>query len=59
MGELKTYDVIVVTTDEWAGTVQATSRSAARKLAEAAFNDGEFQQCGEEIERIKLKEIRP
>jgi hypothetical protein len=59
MTALKTYDVIVVTTDEWAGTVQATSRSAARKLAEAAFNDGELQQCGEEIERIKLKEIRP
>ena len=40
---------IVVTTDEWAGTVQATSRYAARKLAEEAFNEGNLQQCGEEI----------
>jgi hypothetical protein len=57
MSKLKTYDVIVVTTDEWSGTVQATSRTSARKLAEAAFNDGEFQQCGEEIQHIKLREL--
>jgi hypothetical protein len=59
MRKLKTYDVTVVTTDQWAGTVQATSRAAARKLAEDAFNEGDLQQCGEDIERIKLKEIRP
>jgi hypothetical protein len=57
MRQLKTYDVIVVTTDEWAGTVQATSRTAARRLAEDAFNEGHLQQCGEEIRHIKLREL--
>jgi hypothetical protein len=57
MRKLKTYDVTVVTTDKWAGTVQATSRTAARKLAEDAFNEGHLQQCGEEIQHIKLREL--
>ena len=57
MRKLKSYDVTVVTTDEWAGTVQATSRYAARKLAEEAFNEGNLQQCGEEIQHIKLREL--
>lgn len=59
MRKLKTYDVVVVTTDEWARTVQATSRADARQLAEYAFSAGPLQQCGEEIEHIKLEEIRP
>jgi hypothetical protein len=56
---LKTTDVIVVTTDKWAGTVEATSRTTARQLAEDHFNEGLFQQCDEEIHHVEIKEVRP
>ena len=59
MSKLKTYEAIVITSAEWAGTVQATSRAEAKSLAECEFNDGNFKQCGEEIERIKIQEVRP
>ena len=59
MSKLKTYDVIVVTTDKWAGSVQAKSRAAAKQLAEDEFNEGHFQQCDEEIQRVEILEVRP
>jgi hypothetical protein len=59
MSKMKTYDVLVVTVDEWAGSIRATSSAEARQLAEARFNEGDLQQCGEEITRIKIVEVRP
>ena len=55
---LKTYDVIVTTSAEWFGTVEAKSRSAAKRLAEDEFNEGNLKQCDEEIQRIKIQEVR-
>jgi hypothetical protein len=49
---LKSYEVTVKTSAEWYGTVQAKSRSEARRIAEEEFNEGSLKQCGEEVETV-------
>jgi hypothetical protein len=49
---LKSYDVIVKTTAEWSGTVDATSLRHAKQLAEESFGEGGLSQCGEEVEAV-------
>jgi hypothetical protein len=58
MKKLKTYDCLVVTEDWWVGTVEANSRARAKELAEAAFNEGDFRQCQQDVLRVKAKEAR-
>lgn len=57
MSSLKTYECCVVTEDWWEGTVKAQSPEEAKRLAEDAFNAGDFQQCDEEILRIEVMEV--
>ena len=52
MSKLKSYEVIVKTSAEWSGTVQAKSRSDARRIAGQEFDEGRLQQCGEEVETV-------
>lgn len=52
MSKLKSYEVFVNTSGQWYGTVQATSRRKAKRIAEDQFNDGELRQCGEEVEAV-------
>ncbi len=52
MRKLKSYEVIVKTSAEWSGTVQAKSRADARRIAEQEFDEGSLQQCGEEVETV-------
>ena len=52
MRKLKSYEVIVKTSAEWSGTVQAKSRSDARRIAGQEFDEGNLQQCGEEVETV-------
>ncbi len=52
MSKLKSYDVIVKTTTEWYGTVNAPSLRHAKKLAEESFDEGNLRQCGEEVEAV-------
>lgn len=52
MTKLKTYNVIVNTSAEWFGEVQAKSRRTARRLAEDEFNEGNLRQIGEEVEGV-------
>jgi len=52
MSKLKSYEVIVKTSGEWYGTVQAKSLRAAKRLAEDEFNEGNLTQCGEEVEAV-------
>lgn len=52
MSKLKSYEVLLKTSGEWYGTVEAKSRAEARRIAEDQFNDGELRQCGEEIEEV-------
>jgi hypothetical protein len=52
MSKLKSYEVIVKTSAEWSGTVQAKSRSDARRIAGQEFDEGSLQQCGEEVETV-------
>ena len=52
MRKLKSYEVIVKTSAEWSGTVQAKSRSDARRIAGQEFDEGSLQQCGEEVETV-------
>lgn len=49
---LKSYDVIVKTTAEWTGTVNATSLRHAKQLAEESFDEGGLSQCGEDVEAV-------
>lgn len=59
MSKLKTYDVIVTTSDQWAGTVEARSRSSARRLGETEFNESNnFRQIDQEVTRISVSEVR-
>jgi hypothetical protein len=58
MSTLKTYDVIVHTTAEWYGTVQAASRADAARIAEEQFNEGNLTQCDEEIEGVNVEEVK-
>jgi hypothetical protein len=52
MSVLKPYDVIVKTTAEWSGSVNATSLRHAKQLAEQAFGEGSLSQCDEDIETV-------
>lgn len=52
MSKLKSFEVIVTTSGEWYGTVNAQSRREAKRLAEDAFNEGNLRQCGEEVESV-------
>lgn len=58
MSKLKSYAVIVKTSDEWSGRLLAKSLTHAKSLAEQAFNDGDLQQCGEGVERVIAFEQR-
>lgn len=58
MKKLKTYEVTVTTMDKWFGTVEAKSRSTARRRADYHFNEGDLRQIGEEIVKIKVSEVR-
>jgi hypothetical protein len=58
MSKIKNYDVTITTSDKWFGTVEARSRSSARRIAENEFNEGNFRQIGEEITRISVSEVR-
>jgi hypothetical protein len=49
---MKSYDVIVKTTAEWSGTVNAASLRHAKQLAEESFGEGGLSQCGEEVEAV-------
>lgn len=52
MSKLKSYDVIVKTSGEWSGSVQAKSLDHAKRIAEQEFSEGSLQQCGEEVETV-------
>ncbi len=52
MSKLKTYEVIVRTSGEWSGTVQAPSLVDAQRIGEQEFDEGNLQQCGEEVETV-------
>ena len=52
MRKLKSYEVIVKTSAEWSGTVQAKSLADARRIAGQEFDEGSLQQCGEEVETV-------
>lgn len=52
MTKLKTYDVIVKTSTEWYGEVQAKSLRSAKRLAESEFDEGNLRQIGEEFEAV-------
>jgi hypothetical protein len=58
MRKLKPYEVIVKTSAEWSGTVQAKSRSDARRIAGQEFDEGSLQQCGEEVETVIAFKLR-
>lgn len=58
MSSLKTYDCSVVTKAWWDGKVKAQSPEEAKRLAEDAFNAGDFQQCEEEILRVEVTEVQ-
>ena len=55
---LKSYDVIVKTTAEWSGTVDATSLRHAKQLAEESFGEGGLSQCGEDVEAVVAFRLR-
>ena len=59
MSKLKTYEVVVTTTAKWFGTVEDKSRTAAKRLGDDQFNEGDFRQIYEEIVKIKACEVRP
>jgi hypothetical protein len=52
MTKFKSYEVIVKTSGEWYGTIQAKSLRDAKRLAEDEFNEGNLTQCGEEVEAV-------
>lgn len=52
MSKFKIYDVVVKTSAEWTGTVQANSLRNAKRIAEEEFNEGNLRQCGEEVEGV-------
>ena len=52
MSKLKSYDVIVKTSTEWYGEIQAKSLRTAKRLAEDEFNEGNLRQFGEEVEAV-------
>ena len=58
MSKVKTYEVVVTTTEKWFGTVEAKSRSAARRIGEDQFNEGEFRQIYEQVVNVKVCEVR-
>ncbi len=58
MSKLKSYEVIVKTSAEWSGTVQAKSRSDAKRIAGQEFDEGSLQQCGEEVETVIAFKLR-
>ena len=58
MSKLKTYDVIVHISAEWYGTVQATSRADAKRIAEEQYDEGDLRQCGEETEGVDVEEVK-
>jgi hypothetical protein len=58
MKKPKTYEVVVSTTAQWFGTVEAHSRAAAKRLGEDQFNEGDFRQIEEDIVKIKVSEVR-
>ena len=58
MSKLKSYDVIVKTSDEWHGGVQAKSIADAKRIAEQQFSEGNLQQCGEEVETVIAFRLR-
>ena len=55
---LKSYEVIVKTTTEWSGTVDATSLRHAKQLAEESFGEGGLSQCGEDVEAVVAFRLR-
>lgn len=52
MSTLKSYVVLVKTSAESYGTVEATSLDEAKQLAKDAFDEGDLTQCGKEIEAV-------
>lgn len=52
MSKLKDYEVILKTSAEWYGTVQAKSLRDAKRIAEDEFNEGQLKQFGEEVEAV-------
>ena len=54
MSKLKSYEAIVITSAEWAGSVQAASRAEAKSLAECEFNDGNFKAAYEGLKKLSL-----
>jgi hypothetical protein len=58
MSELKTYDVVVIVSGQFAGLVQATSKKAAKQIAEAEFNEGNLEQFEEEVTSVTAQEVR-
>jgi hypothetical protein len=58
MSKLKSYEVIVKTSAEWSGAVQAKSLSEARRIAGQEFDEGSLQQCGEEVETVIAFKLR-
>lgn len=52
MRKLKSYEIIVKTSAEWTGTVQARSLRDAKRTAVEQFSDGDLRQFGEEVEAV-------
>lgn len=55
MSTSKSYDVKVVVGCCWYGTVDAPTAPEAELAARAAFDDGELQQCMEEIIHVDVR----
>ena len=56
MSTLKTYDAIIVTATSWSGKVTAENLTAAETAAQAAFDEGNFQQCNEEVIHVDVRD---
>lgn len=54
--QAKSYDVKVIVSGCWYGTVTADNAPEAEEAARTAFDEGELRQCKEEIFHV---EVRP
>jgi hypothetical protein len=49
------YDAKVIVTSHWHGTFTAPNATIADELARTAFDDGELEQCEEEITYVDVR----
>lgn len=55
MTKRKDYDLRVIVSSCWYGTVTADNAAEAEDLARAAFDDGALRQCEEEVVHVDVR----